>query len=66
MSPFFTPRVSRRLAKRLAFSSNCAQVISERNASSAGAVSTREYSFQVVWRASSSWGLISTRAVSSG
>ena len=65
MSPFFTPRESRRLAKRFAFSSNCDHVISERKASS-GPASTREYSFHVVWRASSSWGLISTRAVSFG
>ena len=65
MSPFFTPRVRRKLAKRLAFSSNCAQVISERKASRADG-SMSEYSFHVAWRASSSWGLISTRAVSFG
>ena len=65
MSPFLRPRERRKFAKRFAFSSNCAHVISLLNAST-GEDSISEYSRQVVLRFSSSCGLISTSATSFG
>ena len=65
LSPRFSPRLKRKFAKRFAFSSNSAHVISLRNASR-GLASMSEYSRQVVLRFSSSCGLISTSATSFG
>ena len=63
LSPFLMPRLSSRLAQRLAFSSNTLQVISRRNSSEAPR-SISSYSFQVTRRSSRTSGLISTSAIS--
>ena len=57
------PRLSNRLAQRLAFSSKTPQLISRRNSSEVPR-SISSYSFQVTRRSSRTSGLSSTRAIS--